>query len=186
VCGGLYNECLAILSTISQLYHVANQCFLVVVFFACYTLTSNDIPYGVTLGFIFSTVQSAMSLSNLEILKPSICWDLLSSLLIYSTVLVYDWTMKDEWMVLYMSSILMLGLWWGPCCSSFLVFCVVFFALFVCVACVPNVASFSGLWILDCPFSFSGLWILDCPFSFSGLWILDCPFSFSLTFIVRC
>jgi len=29
------------------------------------TLTSNDIPYGVMSGFIFSTDQSAKSLSNL-------------------------------------------------------------------------------------------------------------------------
>jgi len=38
----------------------------------------------------------------------------------------------------------------------FLVFCVVFYC-FVCirpVSCVPNAASFFGLFILDCPFGF--------------------------------
>ena len=50
------------------------------------------------------------------------------------------------------------------CLSSFCVLCVevsniycVVFICFVClplVSCVPNVASFSGLFILDCPFGF--------------------------------
>ena len=59
--------------------------------------------------------------------------------------------------------------WWGPCVHPlflvgsmlfiFLVFCVVLCCvLFVltssCVLCVPNVASFSGLSILDCLFGF--------------------------------
>ena len=44
-------------------------------------------------------------------------------------------------------------IWWRLCCSSFLVFCVVF--LFgLSLSCVPNVDSFSGLSILDCPFGF--------------------------------
>ena len=45
--------------------------------------------------------------------------------------------------------------------------CVFLSGYFRLVFCVPNVASFSGLSILDCPFnvaSFSGLSILDCPF----------------------
>jgi hypothetical protein len=45
--------------------------------------------------------------------------------------------------------------WWGPCCSSVLVFCVVFFILFVFVLClVCGVLPVC----LDCPF---GLCVLD-------------------------
>ena len=45
---------------------------------------------------------------------------------------------------------------WGPCCSSFLVFCVVFFVLFVFFLCLESnvdcsVPAFS---IFDCPFGF--------------------------------
>ena len=62
---------------------------------------------------------------------------------------------------------------------------------FVClcpVSCVINVASVSGLSILDCPFSFLCCvccFVCLCPVScvinvasVSGLSILDCPFSF--------
>jgi hypothetical protein len=42
------------------------------------------------------------------------------------------------------------GFWWGSCCSSFVVFCVVFFVLFVFVLClVCPMLQVS----LDCPFS---------------------------------
>jgi hypothetical protein len=78
--------------------------------------------------------------------------------------------------MLLISSFLCCGFWWGPCYLS-LVFCVVVFGgvrvtylfsflyyvvlcfLFVFVfvlssSCVPNIASVSGLFILDCPFGF--------------------------------
>ena len=45
------------------------------------TLSSNDIPYGTTIGFIFSNDQSAISLSNLSTRK------LLSDWLLYLSVL---------------------------------------------------------------------------------------------------
>ena len=41
------------------------------------------------------------------------------------------------------------GFWWGQCCSSFIVFCAVFFCFVRVRACFPYVASFSGLSILD-------------------------------------
>ena len=45
--------------------------------------------------------------------------------------------------------------WVGSVLIIFVVFCVVFFVLFVRpVSCVPNVVSFPGLSILDCPFCF--------------------------------
>ena len=40
--------------------------------------------------------------------------------------------------------------------------CLIFCVVFVCfrlLSCVPNVSSFSGLSILDCPFIFSGVYI---------------------------
>jgi len=39
-------------------------------------------------------------------------------------------------------------------------YCVVFFVL--SSSCVPNVAIFSGLSILDCPFSFSNIYLVKC------------------------
>ena len=46
-------------------------------------------------------------------------------------------------------------LWWGPCCSTFQLSLLCFTVLFVFVLCpVPNGASVSGLFILDCYFCF--------------------------------
>jgi hypothetical protein len=55
------------------------------------------------------------------------------------------------------------------------------------VSCVPNVASVSGLYILDYPFGFSNVYLLPtvCPVScvpnvasVSGLYMLDCLIDF--------
>jgi len=65
-------------------------------FFAYYffsnTLTSNDVPYLVISGFIFSTDQSVMSLTILEVLKLNTNRELLSDCLICFTV-------NNEWKV---------------------------------------------------------------------------------------
>ena len=65
------------------------------------------------------------------------------------------------------------GFWWGPCCSSFLVYCVMFFC-FVCIRLesrAPIVASFYGLFILDCPPVFSNVYFVAYCLSF---WLLYC------------
>ena len=49
--------------------------FLLYLFFFVDSLASNNTSLGVTSGFIFSTAQSAMSLLNLFVSKPSICQD---------------------------------------------------------------------------------------------------------------
>ena len=59
----------------------------------------------------------------------------------------------------------------GLQCSSFLVFYVVLFILFIVVLCfVPNVACVTGFFILDCPFC--SLWCLFSQFACGGLWCL--------------
>jgi len=69
--------------------------------------------------------------------------------------------------------------------------CVFYFVCLRPVSCVPNVACFSGLSILNCPFgflyrlltaSFSGLSILNCPFVFSSVYWL--PVSLDCTFLI--
>ena len=61
----------------------------------------------------------------------------------------------------------------------FLVFCVVFlcFICLRCVSCLPNVASISGLFILDCPFVLPAS--LDCSF-------LIAPSVFSTVYYATC
>ena len=72
--------------------------------------------------------------------------------------------------------------------AHLLVFCVVVVVSLCPVYCVPNVASFSRLSILDCPFVLPVS--LDCPFLIAPsccqfLWIVHSwsPLRFSLTFI---
>ena len=95
-------------------------------------------------------------------------------------------------------SILVHSRFFGRVCVVHLFSFLCYIFCFVClrhVSCVPNVASVSGLFILDCPFGF--LWIVHswlplrfsltfiCPVSFvpniasvSGLSILDCSLGF--------
>jgi hypothetical protein len=55
----------------------------VINFFSEDTLSSNDIRYGVTSGFIFSTDQSAMGILNLKVSILSTYQELLPDWLIY-------------------------------------------------------------------------------------------------------
>jgi len=60
-------------------------------------LTSNDICYGVTSVFIFSTDQSVIGLLNLYVSNPSTCQELLSDWSIYLTVLdMIGWSKINE------------------------------------------------------------------------------------------
>ena len=59
---------------------------------------------------------------------------------------------------------------------------------FCIVSCVPNLASFSGMSIIDClhGYSLTFICLVSCVpnvASFSGMSIIDCLYGYSLTFI---
>ena len=62
--------------------------------------------------------------------------------------------------------------WWGPCCSSFLVFYVVFFSLFVFVLCFvyPMLPLSLDCSFLIAPLVFSNVYFLtECILPFSSI-----------------
>jgi hypothetical protein len=76
--------CYSLLQTISVKLDV---CCIFFFYSDILTCTGNNIQYGVTSGLIYSTNQSAMSLLNLMISKPSTHQELISDWSIYLTVL---------------------------------------------------------------------------------------------------
>ena len=67
-----------------------------IVFFGGDSLMSNNYPFGVISGFIFSTNQSVMTLLYRTKCMPRAVMWLVNTLFYY---LAYDWTVKDKWKV---------------------------------------------------------------------------------------
>lgn len=68
---------------------------IIFVWFFCYALASNDIPYRVTSEVIFSTDHSTMSLPNLEVLRTKHM--LKAGVRFNSHLLVYIWLDGQRW-----------------------------------------------------------------------------------------